>query len=132
MSAAASWSQKLSAPSGGASQRAKQQSSASSGNTAPQQKQQQQRVKRPRGQDKDTGEDAGTDEELDGTGRNLLQMSLSTTTTVRKMQALAMLLEGMKVADAAKKLRGITCGDKPTSCSDQLAKVLDKLAKTSK
>lgn len=48
------------------------------------------------------------------------------------LKALAMLLEGMKVADAAKKLRGITCGDKPTSCSDQLAKVLDKLAKTSK
>lgn len=45
------------------------------------------------------------------------------------LEAMARLLEGMKVADAVKKLKGITCGDKPTSCSDQLARVLEKLLK---
>jgi uncharacterized protein (TIGR03905 family) len=45
------------------------------------------------------------------------------------LKAMARLLEGMKVADAVKKLKGIKCGDKPTSCSDQLARVLEKLLK---
>ncbi len=45
------------------------------------------------------------------------------------LTALALLLEGMPVAEAARKLKGITCGDKPTSCSDQLARVLERLAK---
>jgi len=48
------------------------------------------------------------------------------------LRALALLLEGMKVKDAAAKLKGITCGDKPTSCSDQLARVLEKIAARSK
>ncbi|MDD2804908.1 MAG: TIGR03905 family TSCPD domain-containing protein [Elusimicrobiales bacterium] len=48
------------------------------------------------------------------------------------LKALALLLEGMKVKEAAAKLKGITCGDKPTSCSDQLAKVLEKIVKTAK
>lgn len=45
------------------------------------------------------------------------------------LTALGLLLEGMRVADAVKKLKGITCGAKGTSCSDQLALVLEKLAK---
>ncbi len=44
------------------------------------------------------------------------------------LQAMALLLEGMPVKEAARKLRGIKCGAKSTSCSDQLARVLDKLA----
>ncbi len=44
------------------------------------------------------------------------------------LTALALLLEGMPVRSAVKKLKGITCGDKATSCSDQLARVLEKLA----
>ena len=48
------------------------------------------------------------------------------------LEAMARLLEGMRVKDAVQKLKGITCGDKATSCSDQLAKVLLKLIKTSK
>lgn len=48
------------------------------------------------------------------------------------LKAMALLLEGMEVAEAVRKLKGITCGDKPTSCSDQLARVLEKLAKTQK
>lgn len=39
-------------------------------------------------------------------------------------QGVARLVEGMKASDAIKKLEGIQCGPKPTSCPDQLAKAL--------
>ncbi len=48
------------------------------------------------------------------------------------LKAMALLLEGMRVSDAVKKLKGITCGDKATSCSDQLARVLEKISKKAK
>ena len=48
------------------------------------------------------------------------------------LKALALLLEGMPVKTAAAKLKGIKCGDRPTSCSDQLAKVLEKISKKAK
>lgn len=48
------------------------------------------------------------------------------------LKALAVLLEGMDVDEVISKLKGISCGDKATSCSDQLAKVLKKIKKTSK
>ena len=48
------------------------------------------------------------------------------------LEAMARLLEGMPVKEAIAKLRGIACGSKATSCSDQLAKVLEKIVKTSK
>lgn len=48
------------------------------------------------------------------------------------LKAMALLLEGMKVKEAAAKLKGITCGDRPTSCSDQLARVLESFVKTKK
>lgn len=48
------------------------------------------------------------------------------------LAAMARLLEGMPVKEAIAKLRGITCGDKATSCSDQLAKVLEKIARSGK
>ncbi|KAF0126879.1 MAG: hypothetical protein FD189_852 [Elusimicrobia bacterium] len=44
------------------------------------------------------------------------------------LRAMALLLEGMPMKEAARKLKGIKCGGKPTSCSDQLARVLEKLA----
>ena len=37
------------------------------------------------------------------------------------------LLKGMEVNAAIKKLKGITCGDKSTSCPDQLAIALEEL-----
>ncbi len=40
------------------------------------------------------------------------------------LQGLAVLLRGMKAADAVAKLRGIRCGYKNTSCPDQLAHAL--------
>ena len=37
------------------------------------------------------------------------------------------LIKGMTVEEAIKRLEGITCGKRPTSCPDQLAKVLKSL-----
>ena len=38
----------------------------------------------------------------------------------------ASLVKGMKAEDAIKKLKGIRCGFKPTSCPDQLARALQE------
>ena len=37
------------------------------------------------------------------------------------------LVKGMEVKEAIKKLKGIRCGDKSTSCPDQLALALEEL-----
>lgn len=37
------------------------------------------------------------------------------------------LIKGMKIEDVISKLSGITCGSKPTSCPDQLAKCLTQV-----
>lgn len=39
-------------------------------------------------------------------------------------QGVARLVQGMKAQEAISRLEGITCGFKPTSCPDQLAKAL--------
>jgi len=39
-------------------------------------------------------------------------------------QGVARLVEGMKVEEAIKRLSGIRCGMRPTSCPDQLAQAL--------
>lgn len=39
-------------------------------------------------------------------------------------QGVACLVEGMKVEEVVKRLEGIRCGFKPTSCPDQLAKAI--------
>lgn len=41
-------------------------------------------------------------------------------------QGVAALVTGMKVEDAIKKLKGIRCGFKTTSCPDQLALALEQ------
>lgn len=41
------------------------------------------------------------------------------------LKGIGSLVEGMKAEDAIKKLSGITCGMKTTSCPDQLAKALE-------
>lgn len=43
-------------------------------------------------------------------------------------QGVAALAKGMRVEDAIKKLEGIKCGFKNTSCPDQLAMALKELA----
>lgn len=40
--------------------------------------------------------------------------------------AISTLIEGMEVEVAIKKLKGIRCGDKSTSCPDQLALALEE------
>ena len=43
------------------------------------------------------------------------------------LQGISILVKGIKIDDAIKKLEGITCGFKSTSCPDQLAKALKQL-----
>ena len=40
------------------------------------------------------------------------------------LAGISMLVRGMDVADVIERLEGITCGGKPTSCPDQLARAL--------
>ena len=40
---------------------------------------------------------------------------------------ISQLVKGMKVDDAIQRMEGITCGFKPTSCPDQLAKALKEI-----
>lgn len=47
------------------------------------------------------------------------------------LQAIGKLVEGMRVEDVLAKLRGIDCDERGTSCSDQLAKALEKALKAS-
>ncbi|MCI8388779.1 MAG: TIGR03905 family TSCPD domain-containing protein [Clostridiales bacterium] len=42
----------------------------------------------------------------------------------------ASLVAGMKIDEAIKRLKGIKCGFKPTSCPDQLALALEKIKAT--
>lgn len=42
------------------------------------------------------------------------------------LQAIQALVEGMKVEDVIARLRGISCGDKGTSCADQLVKAIQQ------
>jgi len=40
------------------------------------------------------------------------------------LQGIGKLVEGMRAEDVEKKLAGISCNGKPTSCPDQLAKAI--------
>ena len=43
-------------------------------------------------------------------------------------QGIAALVQGMPLDEVVKRLEGIRCGSRPTSCPDQLAKALKKIA----
>ena len=45
------------------------------------------------------------------------------------LQAISALLEGTPASHAIEKLKGIRCGDKSTSCSDQLVRGFEKALK---
>ena len=47
------------------------------------------------------------------------------------LQALPRLIKGMSVSAVKEKLADIRCGDKPTSCADQLVKGLEEALKMS-
>ena len=42
------------------------------------------------------------------------------------LQGISSLVEGMHISDVISKLRGIPCGQKGTSCPDQLARALEQ------
>ncbi len=42
-------------------------------------------------------------------------------------RGLSEMVKGLNAKDVIKKLKGITCGIKPTSCPDQLAKSLEEI-----
>ena len=44
-------------------------------------------------------------------------------------KGISALVQGMPVEEAIKRLKGITCGFKPTSCPDQLARALESMQK---
>lgn len=46
--------------------------------------------------------------------------------------ALSRLVEGMEVDEVIRRLDGISCGGKPTSCPDQLSKALKKFQEKQK
>ena len=43
------------------------------------------------------------------------------------LQGVARLVEGMEIDEAIRRLEGIRCGSKPTSCPDQLAQALKQI-----
>lgn len=43
------------------------------------------------------------------------------------LQGIAKLVEGMKVEEVIKRLKGIDCGGKGTSCPDQIARALEQI-----
>ena len=44
-------------------------------------------------------------------------------------QGVSALVQGMAIEEAIRRLRGIRCGSKPTSCPDQLARALEEALK---
>lgn len=42
------------------------------------------------------------------------------------LQGIGKLVEGMNAIEAIKRLRGIECGEKGTSCPDQLSRAIEK------
>ena len=46
------------------------------------------------------------------------------------LQGISRLVEGMPAKEAISRLKGITCGFKPTSCPDQLAVALESIVGT--
>lgn len=43
------------------------------------------------------------------------------------LKGIAALAKGQKIADVQQRLKGITCGNKTTSCPDQFAQMLESL-----
>ncbi|MGN1344186.1 MAG: TIGR03905 family TSCPD domain-containing protein [Traorella sp.] len=45
------------------------------------------------------------------------------------LKGISKLVQGMKLEEVAKRLEGVTCGMKQTSCPDQLAKAIKEILK---
>jgi uncharacterized protein (TIGR03905 family) len=48
------------------------------------------------------------------------------------LEGISRLIEGLKITEVIKKLKGIECGEKGTSCPDQLAKALEEIMRKNK
>ena len=59
--------------------------------------------------------------------RGVIQSVVYTRGCDGNAKGIGALVKGMKVKEAIKRLEGITCGRRPTSCPDQLAKILKSL-----
>ena len=44
------------------------------------------------------------------------------------LKALGILAEGMDAAELARKLKGLKCGERGTSCADQLARAIERFS----
>ncbi len=66
------------------------------------------------------------DVEMDG---NIIKNVKFTGGCHGNLQGISRLVEGMAAEDAIKRLRGIRCGFKNTSCPDQLANALELASK---
>ena len=53
-------------------------------------------------------------------------------TCMGNAQGVASLVEGMEVEEVIKRLKGIDCGGRGTSCPDQLAKALEQYLEENK
>ena len=67
---------------------------------------------------------SATDVEMDG---NIIRSVKFTGGCDGNHKGLCALVEGMPAEEAIKRLRGITCGPRNTSCPDQLAVCLEQL-----
>ncbi len=45
------------------------------------------------------------------------------------LKGISSIVKGMKIDDVIEKLKGITCGNRSTSCPDQLSKALEETIK---
>ena len=71
-----------------------------------------------------------------GTCSVLTRVDLADDRTIRKVEVvggcngnlkgISQLLAGMKAEDAIVRMRGTTCGPRPTSCPDQIARALEE------
>ena len=61
--------------------------------------------------------------------KNSVILSLTVTGGCHgNLQGISCLLSGMTVQEAISRLEGICCGNKPTSCPDQIARALKEFA----
>ena len=61
-----------------------------------------------------------------GTCSQQTNIVLSDDHTIESVKGISRLLKGMKAEDAIARMEGTTCGPRPTSCPDQIAKNLKK------
>lgn len=72
-----------------------------------------------------------------GTCSQMIQVELTDDNVIENVQfmggcqgnlaGIAKLVKGMKAEDVIERVQGTTCGFKPTSCPDQLAKALQQV-----